>query len=214
MPGWGVKALSRRHNDLIFKFTVDKFDQTPDARGDLISGQIQDVASDEVEPAGARVDQPDAAPRTRSPIRPDHEFVVQNLSASLISALRDGNRRVLVRHRLKLRAGDTARPDICVLRGAEALSSKTRRQHDAIELIVEVSSGALQYEFDQLARYALAGVPEVWIVDLQRQRLLVHQIPSGNSYAKRQVLVAPERMGLLRVPNVELKVAWIFAERE
>jgi len=193
---------------------VDKFDQTLDTPSDLISGQVQDVASDDAAPVGVRVDQPDAAPRTRSPIRPDHEFVVQNLSASLISALRDGNRRVLVQQPVKLRMGDTARPDICVLRDAEALNSKSRRQHDAIHLMVEVSSGTLHHEFDKLARYALAGVPEVWIVDLQRHRMLVHQVPSGNSYAKRQVLVAPERIGLSQVPNIELKVAWIFAERE
>lgn len=193
---------------------MDKLDQTPDTRGDLSSGQVQDVASHEGPTGRARVNQPDAAPRARPPIRPDHELVVQNLSTSLISALREADRRVLIRQPLKLRAGDTARPDVCVLRGAKAANSKARRQHDAIELIVEVSSGALQYEFDQLARYALAAVPEVWIVDLQRHRLLVHQIPSGNSYAKRQLLVAPERITLLRVPNVELKVAWIFAERE
>jgi Uma2 family endonuclease len=110
--------------------------------------------------------------------------------------------------------GDTARPDICVLRDAAASSPKSSPQHDAIQLIVEVSSEVLQYDLDKLARYALAGVPEVWIVDLHRHRLLVHQAPSRNGFAKRQVLVAPERMRLLRVPNVELKVAWIFSERE
>jgi hypothetical protein len=101
-----------------------------------------------------------------------------------------------------------------VLRDAEALSSNHRPQHDAIQLIVDVSSDTLQYDFDRLERYALAGVPEVWIVDLQRHRLLVHQMPSGNGFAKRQLLVAPERMELLLLPNVELKVAWIFAERD
>jgi Uma2 family endonuclease len=136
--------------------------------------------------------------------------VVQNLSASLIGALRDGTRRVLVQQSVKLRTGDTARPDICVLCDAEALSSKSRSRRDAIQLIVEVWGNALQYEFDRLERYALAGVAEVWIVDLQRHRLLAYQAPSGNSFAKRQLLVAPERMGISQLPKVELKVAWIF----
>lgn len=194
--------------------TVDEFDQTLDTQGDPAPGQAPNLASGDVVPATSRGEQPAVAPRTGPLLRPHRELVVQNLTASLIGALRDGARRVLLQQSVKLCTGDTVRPDICVLRDAEALSSKDRSHRDAIQLIVDVSSDALQYDFDRLERYALAGVPEVWIVDLQRHRLLVYQMPSGNGFAKRQLLVAPERMGLLQLPSVELKVAWIFAERD
>ena len=190
--------------------TVDELDQTLDTPDDLTLGPAHNLACDEVIPAASRVQQPDVALRTGSPIRPDREFVVQNLSASLVGALRDGRRRVLVQQSVKLRTGDSARPDICVLCDTEAFGSKRRSQLDAIQLIVEVWGNASQYEFDRLERYALAGVAEVWIVDLQRHRLLVYQAPSGNSFAKRQLLVAPERIEISQLPKVELKVAWIF----
>ena len=195
-------------------FTGDQFDQTLDSGGGAASGQVRDVLSDNGIATGSRADSPAAEPRKVPPIRPDRAFVLQNLSAALIGALKNGIRRVLVQQPVRLPTGDIARPDICVLCEAAASSSKSRRRRDAIQLIVEVSNDASQYELDKLARYALGRVPEVWIVDLARHRFLVHQAPAGISFAKRQLLVAPERMRLLQVPNVELKVAWIFAERD
>lgn len=189
---------------------MDELNQTLDAPDDLSTRQAQDPAAAEVMPAPLRVQQPGPAPRAGSSVRPDREFVIQNLSASLIGALRDGTGRVLVRQSIKLRGVDAVRPDICVLRDAAALTSKDRPRQDAIQLIIEVSGNAMQYDFDRLERYALGGVGEVWIVDLQRHRLLVYQAPSGNSFAKRQLLVAPERVGLPQLPGAELKVAWIF----
>ena len=191
---------------------MDELDYTPDPPDDLAAGRVQSLASDQGVRTDSRAEPVHAELRAKPPRRADRESVVQNLSASLIGALRDGSRRVLVRKPVNLGVNDTARPDICVLRESEALSSNRKPQHDAIQLIVEVVNDVLEYQFDQLERYALAGVSEVWIIDLARHRVLVYQAPSRYSFAKRQLLVAPERMTLLEVPNIELKVGWIFAE--
>ena len=191
---------------------MDELDYIPDTPSELAARQAQSLASGPGVRTDSRAEPVHAELRAKPPRRADRESVVQSLSTSLISALRDGSRRVLVRQPVKLGVDDTARPDICVLRDAEALSSNRKPRHDAIQLIVEVASDVLEYQFDQLECYALAGVPEVWIIDLARHRLLVYQAPSGYSFAKRQLLVAPERMTMLGVPDIELKVAWIFAE--
>ncbi|PWT70334.1 MAG: hypothetical protein C5B46_09660 [Proteobacteria bacterium] len=136
--------------------------------------------------------------------------VVTTLAASLIAALRPGIHRVLVRQPVKLSESLSARPDICVLRDRGAATPQDGRQ-SAVELIIDVANAAdLQHTLDKLEDYARAGVPEVWIVDLARQRILVYQVPSGHSFAKRQLLVAPERVTLLA--GADLKVAWIFGE--
>ncbi len=51
-------------------------------------------------------------------------------------------------------------------------------------LVIEVSDTTLAYDRDvKLPRYARAGVPEVWIVDLQVRRVESHSDPSPEGYS-------------------------------
>lgn len=50
-------------------------------------------------------------------------------------------------------------------------------------LVVEVSDTTLSYDRNvKLPRYAMVGIPEVWIVDLEGRRVEVHAVPSAEGY--------------------------------
>lgn len=54
---------------------------------------------------------------------------------------------------------------------------------DDVALVIEVSDTTLAYDRDvKLPRYAQAGIPEVWIVDLMGRRVESHAAPSAEGY--------------------------------
>ena len=65
-------------------------------------------------------------------------------------------------------------------------------------LLIEVADTSLAYDRDvKLPRYALAGIPEVWLVDLNARRLLVHQGPEAGRWRRRQAIAD---LGAVQVP--------------
>jgi len=64
--------------------------------------------------------------------------------------------------------------------------------------LIEVADSSLAYDRDvKLPRYACAGIPEVWILDLTGRRLLIHRHPDGNRYME---VAAPDELAALDVP--------------
>ena len=66
-------------------------------------------------------------------------------------------------------------------------------------LLVEVSGSILDYDRDvKRSLYARAGLPEVWIVNLDDQQIEVYRNPDGDAYRTRHLTglddtVTPER---------------------
>jgi hypothetical protein len=66
-------------------------------------------------------------------------------------------------------------------------------------LLVEVSDTTLAYDRDvKRPLYARAGIPEVWILDLEAQQIEVHREPDDDVYRTRHLAslddtVTPER---------------------
>jgi Uma2 family endonuclease len=70
---------------------------------------------------------------------------------------------------------------------------------DDVLLLVEVSDSTLDYDRDvKTPLYARAGIPEVWIVNLEGQEVEVHRAPDGDVYRTRHLVglddtITPER---------------------
>jgi Uma2 family endonuclease len=84
--------------------------------------------------------------------------------------------------------GWTPRPDVTVCRGPLDPAYADRRPSAAdVVLIVEVSDTTyLKDRRVKLPRYALAGIPYCWIVNLERSRVEVYSQPEGRRYRTRQ----------------------------
>ncbi len=75
-------------------------------------------------------------------------------------------------------------------------------QDDAL-LVVEVADTTLKYDRDvKLPRYAAAGVPDVWIMDLKENRLLVYRDPEKNAFQTNLILKSGESIFVSAFPDI------------
>jgi hypothetical protein len=57
-----------------------------------------------------------------------------------------------------------------------------------------------------LPRYAAAGIPEVWIENLEEDLLLVYRHPVGKAYTTSLTLRRGDSVSLMAFPDVVFKV--------
>jgi Uma2 family endonuclease len=146
-----------------------------------------------------------------SPIGPRHAIVTQNLTELLVTAFagRAGKRCQLP---VVLNDGSEPQPDFALVRRPWRGYPHTHPEPDDIFLLIEVADSSLKFDCTvKLELYALAGIREVWIIDLTTDGVLVHRRPSGGLYGS---VVRVEGQGLLDVealPGVTIRVAELFA---
>jgi Uma2 family endonuclease len=172
-------------------FTVDEYYRmaeagilTPQDRVELIDGEIIEM----------------------SPIGSRHAGCVNRAARLLISAF---GKRVVVSVQNPLRLGKYTepQPDVVVLKPRDdEYVSKTPTASDAI-LVVEVADTTFSYDTKtKLPRYAAAGVPEVWIENIQDDVVHIFRDPVGNTYAKSVELRRGASISLLELPDVTFTI--------
>jgi Uma2 family endonuclease len=97
-------------------------------------------------------------------------------------------------------------PDLALLRPkSDEYVSKNPAAED-IFLIIEIADSSLEYDSTtKLGLYAILGIPEYWVADLQNRKLLVHFQPKGDKYEAVTELhagdfVAPQLLPDCRIP--------------
>ena len=119
---------------------------------------------------------------------PEHRNTVENTEELFVGLL--GKDRWYVARESSVEFVDwTPLPDIAVCRGPRKPTYLHRApRSDDVVLIVEVSQST--YRFDtrvKLPRYARAGIPVVWIVNLDERVVEVYSEPQGRRYSHRTV---------------------------
>ena len=80
-------------------------------------------------------------------------------------------------------------------------------------LLIEVADTSLEFDREvKLTRYAAAGIPEVWIVNLRMRQVEGHSDPVDGTYRSRRVVTAEGRIGPLAFPDVALAVSDFLLE--
>jgi Uma2 family endonuclease len=161
----------------------------PDARVELIEGEIIDMA----------------------PIGKDHQSIVDQLNRMFVRAVGD-NAIVRVQGSIRLSQWSEPEPDLVLLnprpdfyRGEFAAGTDTL-------LVIEVSDTTLRYDRDvKVPLYARHGVPEVWIVDVQNDTLLVYGDLHDGKYEQQVALERPATALVTRLPGIALDLAALFA---
>ncbi len=125
----------------------------------------------------------------------------------------------LVRVGLPIQVGEHSEPEPDFALVRPEVQRQARRHPTSADLVIEVSFTSLRY--DRLKKtylYALAGIPEYWIVNLVDRCLEVHRrpmedssAPFGASYAVRRVLGQEEEVKPLSVPGPAIPVRGLMA---
>lgn len=79
-------------------------------------------------------------------------------------------------------------PDIAVIQRRSVNDLAPVLPYD-VYLLVEVADSSLEFDLgEKLARYAAAGIPEVWVANLRAGELVVNTEPEGAAYAHVRVI--------------------------
>ena len=79
---------------------------------------------------------------------------------------------------------------------------------DDVYLVIEFADSSLVYDQGpKLARYAAAGISEVWIANLRAQELTTYAEPSGSQYASVHTYEAGDAISPRAFPNILLAVS-------
>jgi Uma2 family endonuclease len=176
-------------------FTVDEYHRMGDAgvfgpedRVELLDGEIIEM----------------------SPIGSAHAGCVNALASLLGERLRK-QAIVAVQNPFVLGRFSEPQPDLCLLRPRADFYRRSHPEPGDIFLVVEVAAASLPYDRGRKRpAYAAGGVPELWIVDLAGEAVLVHRRPAGRAYRlsaryRRGGAVAP-----LAFPDCRIAVADIL----
>ena len=170
------------------RFTVDEYHRMGEAgifhqddRVELIAGEIVEMA----------------------PIGSDHAWVVARLA--MLFARACGNLIVWPQNPIALSLEDEPQPDLVLVEPLPHLYRKTHPGPGEVLLVIEVADTSLPFDRNQkLPRYALAGIPEVWIVDLRGDRVLVFRSPKGHGYETQSVVSRGEQVSPLALPGLAI----------
>lgn len=137
-----------------------------------------------------------------SPIGNRHYWIVNYLMRELVRQV-DPEDRVTVQSTLPLDAGTVVEPDIVLLReGGGSYRDPLPGPADVV-LVVEVADTTIRYDRRVKARlYARAGIVEYWVVDVEREVVIVHREPDATGYASVTEHAATARVAL-SAPGVE-----------
>jgi Uma2 family endonuclease len=184
MQATATVAVTRR------PFTIEEYTRMsqagilhPDERTELIDGEIYSTA----------------------PIGSWHAATV-HVFASWLMVGTNNRANVSIQSPIRLPPRSEPEPDIALLRYRADFYRSQLPGPDDVLLIIEVADSSLGYDQHlKLPRYA-AGIPEVWIADVQTKRLLVHRGPDGDHY--RDVLVIEPGGAIAPLAFTDLVITW------
>jgi Uma2 family endonuclease len=100
---------------------------------------------------------------------------------------------------------DLPQPDLALLRRDKGFYKKQHPRPEDIYLVVEIFDSTLGFDRgSKLKRYALAGICEVWVVNLLDDHTEVFRDPAGEEYLTRFVVKAGKPVAPLAFPEDEL----------
>ena len=118
-------------------------------------------------------------------------------------------RRAMVQVQAPIQLDDATmpEPDIAVIRRGSINDIAPVLPSD-VYLLVEVADSSLEFDLgEKLARYAAAGIPEVWVANLRAGELVVNTEPEGTAYAQVRVIPLGGMVSPQAFPDVELELA-------
>ena len=153
---------------------------------------------------GDRVELLDGEIIIKEPIGPYHLGGTNWLTMLLVPPL-VGRAIVQIQGPIYLNDRSAPEPDVAV----RSLSrSWERAETDDVYFVIEVADTSLAYDRGvKLTRYAAAGVPEVWILNLRDREVTTYNDREGSGYATVRTYQSGESISPRAFPDVILEVS-------
>ena len=190
----GVPGLASSKTSLVKKpqrrrLTVDDFAKmcevgilSADDRVELIDGELV-----EMPPKGS-----------------EHAGIVNEL-ANVLPGLLDPAVRLRVQSSVQLTRYTQPEPDLAVVSRDSRLYLRRHPQPEQILIAIEVADSSLKYDREQkMPRYAAAGVPEAWLVDVRARTITVYTDATAEGYRASRTLGWSEELEATAVAGLRL----------
>ncbi len=143
-----------------------------------------------------------------SPQDPPHSAPIHKATLYLVRLLGD---RADVRVQLPLALSDDSEPepDLAIVATGEYADAHPT----TASLVLEVAASSLAYDREKAEVYALARIPEYWILDVARRRIERYREPDGAGYRVRSVHDEGETLELVALPGVSISISALFPRR-
>lgn len=140
-----------------------------------------------------------------SPIGPKHAGCVNKLNRLL-------NRKaarfaiVSAQNPIWLNQYSEPQPDIALLKLRDDAYTESHPTPADTLIAIEVSDSTLEVDRQvKLPKYAQAGVPEFWLVDLVNNRIEVHALPNEGVYQEVRIVLRHQKVISRVLPQLNLK---------
>lgn len=149
-----------------------------------------------------RVELIDGEVRCMSPIGTRHQGIVNYLNHHLTRLVGEAA-IVSIQGPLQLNDFTEPEPDITVLQWRSDFYRTAKPSPSDVLLLIEVADSSPQYDrTEKLPRYAAAGIPEVWIIDVNEGRKVVEQYanPQAGEYSLTQCYMVGKTIVSVSLP--------------
>ncbi len=145
-----------------------------------------------------------------SPIGSRHAACVDQLNKILVQQI--GNKAIVrVQNPIRLSPYSEPQPDLALLKPREDFYANGHPTPEDVFLIIEVAESSVEFDRDvKLPLYAEAGIPEVWIVDLEARFLEVYRNPTARTYSIIKKYKPKERIAPQAFPEVTVDLEDLF----
>ena len=115
---------------------------------------------------------------------------------------------VRVQSPIALDAYSEPEPDLVLLRPRTDFYADAHPAASDVLLAIEVADTSIDYDREvKLPLYAHAGLPEVWLIDLQKGCIEVYARPQGGAYQQRVEVTADATLTSPTIPQLALAAA-------
>jgi len=155
---------------------------------------------------GDRVELIDGEMRDMSPIGPPHGGCTNKLTMTFAPRLA-GKAIVSIQGPLVLGDGTEVYPDLLVLKQRDDWYRLSNPAGEDALLVIEVADSSLSFDLGvKLPKYARAGVPRYWVIDLKNRVIHDHRGPDRFGGRYRQLDSLTEGPLSVRIEGVDIQV--------
>jgi len=187
MQNLAAKGPAPRHFPItveMFHLMADRGAFHPEERVELIGGEIFEM----------------------SPVGSLHIRCVNFLNTFLTRVLGPAY-IVSVQNPIVLDDESEPQPDISVLKFRSDFYKNETPKAAHVEVVIEVADSSVEFDRStKLSRYASAGIPEAWLIDLVNDRVEVHTQPKEGGYGIIRNYRRGENATSETIPGIDLAV--------
>lgn len=147
-----------------------------------------------------------------SPVNRPHSSCVNRLNALFSEVL---GRKAIVAIQTPLVVGqDEFYPDVVLLKPRDDFYNDKDAEAEDAYLVIEVADSTLNTDQGfKGPKYAVGGVSEYWIIDLNHERVWVYREPKDGSYTKIEALERGASLSVQAVPEIGLRVDEVLGKK-